>query len=446
MPDAYGNPTPQEVYAAIQKQSAQNFYRAQATGDPAVQFGASLAAIFGNPLKTEIDTRRARKAEAARLMKTQGLTEEEAKEEAKASVGRDRAEVRRAKQVQEATGEVQEFIDSLPAEIPLDMRTAQGKLMLSNRMRSMGLTTEANNLATEANNEIIAAQQAALERDNLLSRTEASRASADSSRASAAKTRAEMPYVGTTSFQQNVMAKEQIIAQLNDPNTQLTPEQRDSLLRAKGHLEAKIHKDSTIVGRTESDIKNDPVLMRKLFSDISDKQVLLNELHAAEEMLMDLDSFDSSVWAGLTKDFLGFAENYFGRKPSESEREFMDRIIDKEGRPTIIAAKIRHSLTGAQMSAFEIVYLQPFLPSPEDSVQEMVGKMRVIKEYTQLDVDTRMELFRNGLTEKFLSNAGSGITENKTVTDGEVSLTQSEADAAADDSLAAEIRRRQQGK
>jgi hypothetical protein len=438
MPDALGNATPQEVIAAIQAQRSKNFYQAQASGNRGVQAGASLAAIFGGPLKTTLDTRRARKDEAARLMKTQGMSEEQAMEEAKATIGRDRAEVRRAKQVQEASQDMQTFMDGLPAHIPTDMRMAQAKLMMSNRMRSMGLTAEANNLSLQAYEEIEAAEQAALERENLKARTRASTASA-------AKTEAETPFVGATAFMQNVMQKEQIIARLNDPNTQLTPEQRDSLMRAKGHLEAKILKDETITGRTTEDVRNDPVLMRKLFAEVADSQVLINEINAAEEMLGELSAFDSTVFASLGKDFLGFSEKWFGRKPTESEREFMDRIIEKEGKAGIIAAKIRHALTGAQMSAFEIVYLQPFLPGPEDSVEQIRGKMRVIKDYTQIDVDTRMELFRNGLTERFLENAGSGTqSPEQTVADvsPETQVAPSSVAATADGNLEAEIRRR----
>lgn len=439
MPDAYGNPTPQEVIADIQNSSREQFLLAQKHGGAGVKAGASLAAIFGGAIKTTLDTRSARKEEATRLMRTQGLSRETAEEQAKATVGRDRAEVRRAKQIQEATGDMQTFMDGLPTHIPRDMRMAQAKLMLSNRMRNMGLTAEANSMAQQANQEMIAAEQAQLDRENLKARTRASEASAD-------KTEAEIPFVGTSTFMQNVMQKEQIIARLNDPNTQLTPEQRGSLQRAKGHLEAKILKDETITGRTAEDVRNDPTLMRKLFSEISDSSVLLAEINEAESMLSDLDSFDSTVWASMGKDFIGFGEKWFGRKPTESEQEFMDRIIDKEGRPTILAAKIRHSLTGAQMSAFEIVFLQPFLPGPEDSVQEIRGKLNVIKQYTQIDVDTRMELFRNGLTEMFLQNAATGAALDENPAFDEPTVTapsQSDLDAGADNALDAAIRRAQ---
>jgi hypothetical protein len=399
MPDAFGNPTPQEVIQGIQSQSRQSFLQAQQTGSPGVQAGASLAALFGPAIKKTLDTRRARKDEATRLMRTKGLDRAAAEEQAKASIGREHAEVRRARTVQEATLGMQEFMDNLPRSIPLDMRNAQGKLFLSNRMRNMGLTTEANNLALQANEEMAAAEQAQLERDNLKARTRATTAQA-------AVAEAELPFVGATPFLQNVLQKEQMIARLNDPQSNLTQEGRDSLMRGIGHLEAKILKDETIVGRTEDDVRQDPTLMRKLFNDISDAEVLLANLAEADEALAELDSFDSTVIANWTKDFLGFMEKTFGRKPDEGEREFMNRIIEKQGKPTIIAAKIRHALTGAQMSAFEIVFLTPFLPQPSDSPEVMRGKMEVVRQYTQLDVDTRMAMFQRNITGRFFESGG----------------------------------------
>ena len=427
MPDAYGNPTPEEVRRAMAEQSQKYFQQAQASGSAGVRAGASLGAIFGGTIRKTLDTREARKAETERLMKTQGMSREQAEAEAKANVGRDHKEVRQAKKVQEATADMQEFMDSLDPSIPMDLRQAHGKLMLSNRMRSMGLTTEANNLAAQANAEIVAAEQAQLERDNLKARTRASNASA-------AKSEEELQYVGATSFMQNVIQKERIVAQLQDPNSQLTPEQRQSMMRAKGHLEAKILKDETLVGRTPDDVRADPVLMRKLFADVADNEVLVNNIDSAVSDLQNLDTFEKTFWADVGKDVLGFMERWFGRAPTESEQEFMSRVQTKEGQAALAAAKVRHALTGAQMSAFEIGFLAPFLPDPNDPVATQVNKLRIVREYTQLDTDTRMQLFQQGLTETWLQNAGKGVRNNPVNEQVPTSVTTNpSADAAGAD-------------
>ncbi len=401
MPDPFGNPTPLEVVRGIQQRSRQSFQQAQATGGPGAKAGASLAAIFGGPIRTTIDTRAARKAEATRLMQTKGITREQAEDEAKQSIGRERAEVRQARNIQDATSEMQKFIADLPADIPIGIRQAQGKLFLSNRMRNMGMTTQANALANQAQEDFKAEEKRQAEMDNIRARTRGSEAGA-------ALAEAELPFVGATPFLENVLQKELVEGQLNDPNSQLTPFMRDQLMRRKGHLAAKIYKDEQLPpGKTIHDVRNDPSLMRKLFVDIADSQVLMNNIDSSIAMLGDLDSFDASIWAGFAKDTLGAMETWLGRTPDEGEREFMERIIEKEGKPTIIAAKIRHALTGAQMSAFEIVFLTPFLPSPDDSPAEMIGKMRVVRDYTQMDVDTRMQMFQMGLTEGMLQKAVS---------------------------------------
>jgi len=425
MPDAFGNPTPQEVLADMREQFQKRTIIAQ-QGGPGAQAGQSLANIFAPAIRKTLDTREARQNEATRLMRTQGLTREQATAEAKETIGREFSEVRQAKAVQEAGSEMQRFMDGLPNSIPSDMRQAQGMLFMSNRLRSLGLTTQANNMASQASAAITAAEDRALKIADLKAQTRARQEGTENKIA-------ERPFIGTTEFQKNVMKKEQIIAKLQDPRSQLEPEERESLMRSKGHLEAKILKDETLVGRTAEDVRGDPVLMRKLFFDISDKEVLLANLNEADQALSELDSFDSTVWANWKKDTIAFSEKWFGRTPTETEREFMDRIIEKQGKPSIIAAKIRHSLTGAQMSAFEIQYLTPFLPSPGDSPQQMRAKMRVVKDYTQLDRDVRLQMFQQGLTVPMLErNLHQDVGSFSDPIPSAQTVTPEAADAAGD--------------
>lgn len=426
MPDAFGNKTPQEVLAGFREENFRRNQLANQSGSTGAQAGQALANIFAPTINKTIDTRAARAAEATRLQKTLGYSKEQADAEARQTIGRDRTEVRQAKSIQEAGSEMQQFMDGLPAAIPSDMRQAQGMLFMSNRLRSLGLTVQANNMAAQASAAITAAEDRALKIKDL-------KASIRSKDTASEIREAELPFVGATTFLQNVMKKEQIIAQLQDPSSQLEPGEREALMRSKGHLEAKILKDETITGRTAEDVRGDPVLQRKLFLDISDKEVLLANLAEADVALAGLDDFDASVWANYQKDALAFMENWLGRTPDESEREFMDRIIEKQGKPSIIAAKIRHSLTGAQMSAFEIQYLTPFLPSPTDSVQQMRSKMRVVRDYTQLDRDTRLEMFRQGLTIPMLNrNMQSGAGSFDAPLESGETVTPAAIDAAGD--------------
>jgi hypothetical protein len=440
MPDAFGNPTPLETLQTIRDKNREQFNIAQASGSPGRQLGSSLGAIFGGSLRKTLETRGARKDETIRLMRTQGLSEEAAREQAKATIGREFSQVRKAKKIEEAQTDMAAFMEDLPDELPEDQRRAAGMLFLSNRMRSMGLVTQANDMATKAS---IAAQAA---EDRAL-RTRKLKADIAGSELTAEEKARALPFVGASTFMQNVIQKEQIIGKLNDPNSQLSAQDREALMRAKGHLEAKILKDETLVGRTAEDVRNDPVLMRKLFGEVADNQVLVNNIDESMAMLRDLDKLEATAFAGLGKDFLGFAERWFGRKPSETEQQFMERVQAKEGKAALVAAKVRHSLTGAQMSAFEIGFLAPFLPDPADPVSVQISKLRIVREYTQLDTDTRMQLFQQGLTETWLRSAGNGV-QNNPINDElpEAAETSPNADAASADAfLDAAILKAQRG-
>jgi hypothetical protein len=99
------------------------------------------------------------------------------------------------------------------------------------------------------------------------------------------------------------------------------------------------------------------------------------------------------------------------------------------------------------MSAFEIGFLAPFLPDPADPVSVQISKLRIVREYTQLDTDTRMQLFQQGLTETWLRSAGNGV-QNNPINDElpEAAETSPNADAASADAfLDAAILKAQRG-
>ena len=398
MPDAFGNPTPREVLAAINQQQSDHLARAQASGSSGAQAGASLAAIFGGPIRTTLDTRKARQKEAIRLMRTEGISQEEADKRAKDEVGRERAEVREAREIQEANGAMEDFITSLPEEMDPAVKRAQGMLFLASRMRNLGLNSEATAIRLQGHKEMQAAILAQKELRNLEGRTRKTEVETQ-------KLEEELPYVGMTNFNKMVTNKELIQASLEDPNSQMTPAQRASKMRAKGHLEAKILKEETIVGRTETDAAQN---LGPLFKQIGDQNVLLANLDNAEDMLGGLDRFEATGYADITADLIGFGENWLGITPSRDSKEFVQRVTAKTGLPTLIAAKIRHSLTGAQMSAFEIVFLEPFLPSPGDSREVMLSKINVVRQYTNIDRDQRLLMAQSGVTGEWLKSTAAG--------------------------------------
>lgn len=426
MPDAFGNLTPQEVLQNIRQQQRARFAQGM-TGGPGVQFGTSLGAIFGPTIRKTLETRKARKKEEQYLMDYHGLTQDEARAKAKASIGRQFAAVRRAEDIQEAGSDVQEFIESLPPTIPADMRQGQGMLYMANRLRSMGLVTEANNLATQARTVITAAEKSAAEMENLEARTA-------STRASTAETLAGMEFIGTTAHGKNIIQRERYAAELRD-NDRLTPEQRKIYKRAMDHLDAKMLKDEQLTpGMTEFDVLNDPVSARKLFTQLSDNAVLSSEIDTSINQLEEgLSRFDKTVWADIAAKGIGFFERYLGREPNESETDFIERITNKKALPALIAAHTRHKLTGAQMSQFEIKYLEPFLPAPNDPVPLMISKLKALKQYTQLENTARIEMAQGGFTSTFFSN--SEQSESGGSREGTLSGSQR---------LEAELRRREQ--
>jgi hypothetical protein len=73
-------------------------------------------------------------------------------------------------------------------------------------------------------------------------------------------------------------------------------------------------------------------------------------------------------------------------------------VRDQQGSSAFIAAGIRHALTGAAMSPAEAVFLEPFLPLPNDARTVALNKVRVIQKYTQLSHDIRQQLLNDPLS------------------------------------------------
>lgn len=105
MPDAFGNPTPQELMAARRKQQQTSFARALQSGSKGAQAGAALAAIFNAPAQ-------AREA---------------------------KAEQAQAAQVQNTMGEGQRFFNQLDESIPYEKRVGLMYMHTAQQLQQLGL-------------------------------------------------------------------------------------------------------------------------------------------------------------------------------------------------------------------------------------------------------------------------------------------------------------------
>ena len=401
MPDVFGQLTPQEVLQKIREGSAasrQAFADTAAGQSKGGQLGTSLGIIFGGTINKALDTRRDRKTEAARLMKENGLTEDEAKKLAKENIGFGFSKVRDAQKMQKITTSAQEVMAKISPQVGPMRAEAVGKLMVAETMRKLGNTAQATKFSQEAAVLLQTDDARLLELRKLKSEVRISER--------------KEAVVGATSFRQNQLQRENLRGQLALPEK--TDEERERLLVQIGELDSKIEKDSTIVGRSQFDVGNDPVAMRGLFEDFTTDIVLLEGLDLAKGMLTDITAYEASFIGRQEARFRGFLEDKFAIEPTESSKEFMNRVIASRGIPTLVAAKIRHSLTGAQMSQFEIEFLSPFLPGPGDSRQTMLGKIAAVEAYTQQTAEMRLNLIQSKTLGQFLKGHSTAFSRNLT--------------------------------
>jgi len=162
--------------------------------------------------------------------------------------------------------------------------------------------------------------------------------------------------------------------------------------RKLGELDSWIDKHLTTTGRTEADLLSDPSFTRKQMGEHFEDNLLLARLDVATQMLGAVTSEDVALLARGEAAFVGFMQGTFGFDPTESQQQNIDNIVNQRGSVSLVAAKIRHALTGAQMSQFEIQYLEPFLPAPGDSLGRQQAKLRLIRRFIMSDINTRMNL------------------------------------------------------
>lgn len=389
MPDQFGQETPQEalqrVRASFQTQN-KDFWDSNAAASPGMQAGQALTNLFGGVSKKFLETRADRKSETQRLVEQTGLDKETARAIAKQNIPLAHREVRMANRRRQIAKQGNATTEALRSSGENEIYArAVGMIQTAQQLRLNGFESE----ATQMTNEAIAMRQAEEQRlaevENLKARTNASRASTRSSHASADQ-------AGETSFTKLVNRSEELQAAIDTADS---PETIAMLERMQGRIDGQIMKLNTVTGTTE----HDPLSTagkNKQATEIIEQKVLLDGLNMLDSTLEGAKGdMAATLWGNLGNRALGAMESMFNRTPTETEQEFQQRVAEINGGIALIAAGIRHSLTGAAMSPAEAVFLEPFLPLPSDSRTQMQAKVKVLIRYTQQDIETRQYLLNN---------------------------------------------------
>lgn len=382
MPDAFGFETPQEAQARVQQRFLEASQRVSSLGSnapPGQRVGSALSNIFGRPVQKFLDTRAARKDREQELINDFGIDPDAAKRQAREDVEPQFAEVRRAKSLESAGGESQDLMFQLAQQgVPAERVQAAGMLHMAQRLRKLGMQNEATMLSLQAS--------------ELLTQAEERLADLADVKAGTAKTLAALGQVGVSPFQEQLNNREQLMAKAAVAET---PEERESLDRQIGALNAKIAKDVAITGTSEFDlmrIGQDPTFARQQMTEIVDAEILNDQLDLARLAYEDLSAFEASAVARWGAKGIGFMENTFGIEPTDDMKSFINDVVKAQGGATFAAAQIRHALTGAQMSHFEIGFLDPFLPKIGDSKTQILAKIEAVRAFAQQGINVRKAL------------------------------------------------------
>jgi hypothetical protein len=305
------------------------------------------------------------------------MSEELAREEAKKTVKRMLPEERKANRLKEISTGATAMIQELTPAVGYEKALGLAHLQLARDLESQGMSKEASAMRQSGNEILRAEEQRLAEMDNLNARTAASRATADNA--------------GETTFTKQLNARERVIAQLA---TATDVDEINRLNRVKGDLDAKIYKDTLVVGRSDADERAGGA---KMAADLANLNSTLAQLDMLEKMLVSKDgSFATTKWGEMGASGAAFMESWFGIDPASVGADtLISDVSEINGDSTYLSAGIRHALTGAAMSSAEKVFLEPFLAEPADSYSQKLAKIRVVKRYLTLDRDTRTEYLRD---------------------------------------------------
>lgn len=401
MPDVFGFATPEETRARIQARfnEANTNFAKSAGGGPGAQLGLALSQIFAPTVAKHLDTRDDRKVVQNQLMET-GLDEKTAKRRAKEMVKPMLDEERKALQIEGLQSEARTVMENVQRVHGPQVAQAMGMYAIANRMANMeGMENEAAQLRQNAGLLMQQEEIRKLELSKL-------KISEQTDIKNLEIKGLEADYYGKTDFQKRQYARDMLQARLD--SGELNPEQTKAIQRTMGELDAKILKDISITGRTESDLSlmSDKTWLRQQFQDQIDDEILIASLDGAVAGWEQTEGWEKTSVAKMGVSGLNFMSKWFNMEIGDNEQEFIQRVVAAHGRSAFTAAKVRHALTGAQMSEFEIKYLEPFLPSPTDSKEQQLAKIAVVRDYTRLRADKRLELVQGGLVDAFFGDRG----------------------------------------
>ena len=179
MPDAFGFRTPDEVSKELRERfMAQQIQMAQVGGqNPGARVGRALSALFAPTVRKMLDTRSARQAERKRLMAEGGMSEEEAKRVAKATVSPQFREVRQAAKMQEFAADGNDLIESFTSQGMDPIRaTALAQLAVAQKLAAQGFDKEASQLRLTAQDALNKEMERVMGLDKLSADTDNTRA------------------------------------------------------------------------------------------------------------------------------------------------------------------------------------------------------------------------------------------------------------------------------
>ena len=260
MPDQFGFETVREVNQRMRAERAARSQQAIQSGSEGIQAGQALANIFGGTIRKTLETRGARKTEAERLVSETGMSQVEAREQAKQNISRDFNQVRRAKQIQTAQQASASIVQKLTPIVGAAEAQATAMIDIAAKLRAIpGLETEATRLTIEAG-KIREAEE--LRKLNL------SKLKADlrSTEVSTEKTEEEIEQVGKTGIGKLLDEREVLIANIDDS------EDADEIRAFEAELKItnqKIAKEVFITGTSDTDAQFNPgALQKKTLSDL----------------------------------------------------------------------------------------------------------------------------------------------------------------------------------
>jgi hypothetical protein len=371
MPDSFGNPTPQEVQQAIlqqQQTKLTNAFNSQGSGfgKAGVGLGNALGGLFR---KNTVDPR-----------------------------------VEKAAAIQEGVAIGQRTYDQLQDKIGHERARAAQMTVTAAQMRRLGFSQEANNITLQAIDEKRTEELRQLGLEQL--------------RADIANTRSQIEDRGeseTTRLADDLEEKTALIETTEDPveRAQLM-QQKEYLLGRMTMLTTRSLSDADFQQLTGSGIN-------KINLDILDDKLLDERFGMLEQQVMNFQG----DWAATTIGNVGATiasglEGFAGVPPGTwGADDLVADVTEFKSFPAYASSQLRHALTGAAMSAQEQPLMEPFLPTPGDSPSVMLGKIRAVRAYTQLDIATRQAFLDQHLAS---DNAGNRFPTADQVPPGVVTM------------------------